>query len=46
MGGVIFEKIGQSVGVNEIVDRDDFETPFVISSPKRETANASKSVDG
>ncbi len=51
MGGVVLEKISEGRGIDEVVDRDDFEDflagflVHLIGAAEREAADAAKPVD-
>jgi hypothetical protein len=46
MGGVVLKEIGKGLRVDEIVDGDDFESAFFVSSAESEAPDASESVNG
>jgi hypothetical protein len=46
VGGVVLEKISKGVGIDKVVDGNDFESAFLIGSAESKTTNASESVDG
>ena len=45
LGGVVLEKVGESLRIDEVVDGDDFKATALISAAESETADAAEPVD-